>query len=127
MEAIDEKNNSITIIKGDILQEYKSLKAIVQAIPKGEGSLVHWIMEYLKLNKSFPKPNSLLQFVLDLNKDLNAHTIERENSRSITSEHNILPSPQNTTNYKAPRIATRFYCHYSETNRNLPSIIELGA
>ena len=127
MEAIDEKNNSITIIKGDILQEYKSLKAIVQATPKDEGSLVHWIMEYEKLNKSFPKPNSLLQFVLDLNKDLNAHTVERENSRHISSEHNILSSPQNTTSYKAPCTATRFCCHYSETNKNLPSVIELGA
>jgi len=84
-------------------------------------------MEYEKLNKSFPKPNSLLQFVLDLNKDLNAHTVERENSRPISSEHNILSSPQNTTSYKAPRTVARFCCHYSETNKNLPSVIELGA
>ena len=50
--------------------------------------------------------------------------VERENSRSITSWHVILPSPQDTTNYKAPRIATRFCYHYSETNRNLPSVMQ---
>ena len=50
--------------------------------------------------------------------------VERENSRPITSWHIILLSPQNTSNYKAPRIATRFYYHYSETNRNLPSVMQ---
>ncbi|KAK7837455.1 mlp-like protein 28, partial [Quercus suber] len=75
IEAIDEKNNSITfkVIEGDMLQEYKSLKATVKATAKGEGSLVHWTMEYEKLNESIPEPNSLLQFVLDLSKDLDSH------------------------------------------------------
>ena len=49
--------------------------------------------------------------------------IEGENSKPITSWHVILPSPQNTANYKAPRIAARFCYHYSETNRNLPSVM----
>ena len=50
--------------------------------------------------------------------------VERENSRPITSWHVTLPSPQDTANYKAPRIATRFCYHYLETNRNLPSIMQ---
>ena len=50
--------------------------------------------------------------------------VERENSWPITSWHVILPSPQNTANYKAPHIATRFCYHYSETNRNLPSVMQ---
>ena len=53
--------------------------------------------------------------------------VKRENSRPITSWHIILPSPQNTINYKAPRTATRFCYHYTKTNRNLPSVIEIGA
>ena len=44
--------------------------------------------------------------------------VERENSRPIISWHIILPSPQNTANYKVPRIAARFCYHYLETNRN---------
>ena len=50
--------------------------------------------------------------------------VERENSRPITSWHVILPSPQNTVNYKALRIAARFCYHYSKTNRNLPSVMQ---
>ena len=50
--------------------------------------------------------------------------VERENSRLITSWHVTLPSPQDTTNYKAPHIAARFCYHYSETNRNLPSVMQ---
>ena len=34
--------------------------------------------------------------------------VERENFRPITSWHIILPSPQNTANYKEPRIVARF-------------------
>ena len=50
--------------------------------------------------------------------------VERENSRPITSWHVILPSPQNTANYKAPRTTIRFCYHYSEANRNLPSVMQ---
>ena len=51
-------------------------------------------------------------------------TVERENSRPITSWHVTLPSPQNSANYKAPRIAARFCYHYSEANGNLPSVMQ---
>ena len=51
-------------------------------------------------------------------------SVERENSWPITSWHVILPSPQDTANYKAPHIATRFCYHYLETNRNLSSVMQ---
>ena len=50
--------------------------------------------------------------------------VERENSWPITSWHVTLPSSQDITNYKVPRIATRFCYYYSETNRNLPSVMQ---
>ena len=50
--------------------------------------------------------------------------VEKKNSRPITNWHVTLPSPQNTVNYKVPRIATRFCYHYSETNINLPSVMQ---
>ena len=50
--------------------------------------------------------------------------VEKENSRFITSWHVTPLSPQNTANYKVPRIATRFCYHYLETNRNLPSVMQ---
>ena len=51
-------------------------------------------------------------------------SVERENSRPITSWHVTLSSPQNTANYKAPRIAARFCYDYSEANRNSPSVMQ---
>jgi hypothetical protein len=73
--AIDDTKKSITfkVIEGDLLKEYKSFEIVVQATPKGEGSLVHWTMEYEKLKDDIPEPNSLLQFAIDLSKDIDAH------------------------------------------------------
>jgi len=77
IEAIDDTNKSITfkVIEGDLLKEYKSFKIVVQATPKGEGSLVHWTMEYEKLKEDTEDPNTLLQFAIDVSKDLDAHLI----------------------------------------------------
>ena len=77
IESIDEKNNSITfkVIEGDLLEEYKNIKITIQATAKGEGSVVHWTMEYEKLHENIPEPNTLLQFALDLSKDLDSHLI----------------------------------------------------
>jgi hypothetical protein len=73
--AIDDTNKSITfkVIEGDLLKEYKNFVIVVQATPKGEGSLVHWTMEYEKLKDDIPEPNSLLQFLIDVSKDIDAH------------------------------------------------------
>jgi hypothetical protein len=75
IEAIDETNKSITfkVIEGDLLKEYKSFKIFVQASPKGEGSLVHWSMEYEKLKEDVPEPKTLLQFAVDMSKDIDGH------------------------------------------------------
>ncbi len=75
LEAIDDKNNSVTfkVIGGLLMELYKSFKFIVQAIPKGEGSLVRWTLVYEKLNVDVPDPNLMLQFAIDLTKDIDAH------------------------------------------------------
>ena len=54
----------------------------------------------------------------------NQPAVERENSRPITSWHVTLPSPQDTANYKAPRITARFCYQYSKTNKNFPSVMQ---
>jgi hypothetical protein len=73
--AIDDTKKSITfkVIEGDLLKEYKNFEIVVQATPKGEGSLVHLTMEYEKLKDDIPEPNTLLQFGIDLSKDIDAH------------------------------------------------------
>ena len=57
-------------------------------------------------------------------KELLKYIVERENFWPITSWHVILPSPQNTANYKMPCIAARFCYHYLEINRNFPSVMQ---
>ncbi|XP_050231862.1 MLP-like protein 28 [Mercurialis annua] len=71
----DDENFSTTykVIEGDIMKEYKSFNLIVKAIPKGEGSNVHWTIEYEKLNADIPEPHSILEFVVGLTKDLDDH------------------------------------------------------
>ena len=77
IEAIDDETNSITlkVIEGDLLEEYKSFKCILQASPKGEGSTVHWTLEYEKLHNQVSDPHTLLQFAADLSKDIGGHLV----------------------------------------------------
>ncbi|KAL0005296.1 hypothetical protein SO802_012857 [Lithocarpus litseifolius] len=58
------------------MEEYKNIKITVQATPKGEGSLVHWTLEYEKLHENIIEPYTLLQHALVLSKDLDAHLVQ---------------------------------------------------
>ncbi|KAG4208263.1 hypothetical protein ERO13_A03G119900v2 [Gossypium hirsutum] len=77
VEAIDPSKNLITFreIEGDQLKEYKSFVATLQASPKnkGSGSIVHWTVEYEKLHHGIAHPETLLQFLVDASKDIDAH------------------------------------------------------
>ena len=75
IETIDDKKYLVTYkVTGGILKEmYKSFKFTIQAIPKGEGSLVHWTIEYEKLNADDPDVSSMLQFCVGQSKDVDAH------------------------------------------------------
>lgn len=77
VEAIDEENKMVTfkVIEGDLLKEYKSFKAIVQTISKGEATWVRWTIEYEKLNKEIPAPVKLLEFVIHASEELDDHLI----------------------------------------------------
>ncbi|OAY29256.1 MLP-like protein 31 [Manihot esculenta] len=75
IEVIDDVNLSTTfkVIGGDLLKDYKSFKFIVQATQKGDGSLVHWTLEYEKVHENTPAPNTLMDFVVHCSKDISAH------------------------------------------------------
>ncbi|XP_034707129.1 MLP-like protein 28 [Vitis riparia] len=78
VEAIDNENKAVTfkVIEGDLLKEYKSFKAIVQTISKGETTWVRWTFEYEKLNKEISAPVKLLGFVIHMNEELDDHLIQ---------------------------------------------------
>ena len=44
VESIDSENNKVTfkLIEGDLLQDYKSFKFIIQVSSQQNGSVVHW-------------------------------------------------------------------------------------
>ncbi|OAY29253.1 MLP-like protein 43 [Manihot esculenta] len=78
IEAIDDVNLSTTfkVVEGDLLNDYKNFKLIVQATPKENGSLVHWTLEYEKIHENTQDPHSLLEFVVHCSKDISAHLIQ---------------------------------------------------
>ncbi|CAN0920939.1 MLP-like protein 43 [Linum grandiflorum] len=78
---IDNVNLSTTfkMIEGDLMTEYKNFKLVLKATPQqktdqGEDwCLVHWILDYEKLNEDIPEPFSLLEFMVHLSKDIDDH------------------------------------------------------
>ncbi|XP_011043108.1 PREDICTED: MLP-like protein 31 [Populus euphratica] len=75
IEDIDNTELSTTfkVIEGDLMEAYKSFKVIVQATPKGHGSVVHWTLIFEKLNENIPAPTAFLDKTVDFTKDINAH------------------------------------------------------
>ena len=78
VESIDEENKVVTfkVIEGDILKEYKSFKAIVQSIPKGEATWVCWTFEYEKLNKDISHPFKVFELAIHLSEELGDHLVQ---------------------------------------------------
>ena len=75
IEAIDKENNKIIfkVLEGDLLQNYKSCKFILQVTPQQNGGVVHWIIEYEKLKDHISDPHSLKQLCIELSNDMDAH------------------------------------------------------
>ncbi|KAF7827615.1 MLP-like protein 28 [Senna tora] len=75
IEAIDPTKNLITlrVIDGDLLNDYKSVKATFQATPKDKGSLVHVTVEYEKLKGHISDPHSLTDMLVQVCRDVDAH------------------------------------------------------
>ncbi|XP_038893059.1 MLP-like protein 31 [Benincasa hispida] len=75
IEAVDEEKNLIVLkmIEGDLMKDYKNFKFIMQATPKGKGSVVHWTLIYEKLHENIPHSYSMLEFVAAMSKDIDAY------------------------------------------------------
>lgn len=54
---------------------YKNFTLIVSATSRGEGSIVHWTLEYEKLSEDVPEPYSMLELCVHISKDIDAHLI----------------------------------------------------
>ena len=82
IEEVDPETNLISfrVIEGDLMKEYKSFLATIQVAPKhgGTGSIVHWHFEYEKINEEVAHPETLLQFAVEVSKELDAHLCSEE-------------------------------------------------
>ncbi|KAK7323471.1 hypothetical protein VNO77_26945 [Canavalia gladiata] len=76
VEGIDKKNNkmSFKVIEGDLLGDfYKSFKFVLEVIPKGNGSEVHWVIEYEKQNENIPDPHTMSQLLFEITKNIDGY------------------------------------------------------
>ncbi|KAF8098667.1 hypothetical protein N665_0261s0032 [Sinapis alba] len=80
VEAVDPEKNLITfrVIEGDLLKKYKSFVNTIQVTPKhgGEGSIVHWDLEYEKVNEEVGHPDTLLQLSVEVSKDIDEYLLK---------------------------------------------------
>ncbi|KAL1209491.1 MLP-like protein 28 [Cardamine amara subsp. amara] len=82
IEELEPEKNLITfrVLEGDLLKEYKSFLIRIQVTPKlGEpGSIVHWHVEYEKISDEVAHPETLLQFFVEISKEIDEHLLSEE-------------------------------------------------
>ncbi|KAI3466977.1 hypothetical protein Pfo_023640 [Paulownia fortunei] len=81
IEAIDEKKKSVTfkLIEGDLMELYKTFKITVHVDTSGDDNLVTWTFEYEKLSEDVPHPHTLMDFCLNITKDIETHHLPKPN------------------------------------------------
>lgn len=79
VEKIDAEKNAVRfkVVEGDLLKEFKWFVSAVQVSPKGngEGSVVHWDLEFEKIHDKVPHPHSLIDLVIGMSKDIDTFLI----------------------------------------------------
>nr|GFA23487.1 MLP-like protein 43 [Tanacetum cinerariifolium] len=76
IESVDETKHMAVykVIGGELVDElYKSFTIILHVEPKGEGQVATWTFEFEKPDTSVPYPTSMMDYLCDLVKDLDAH------------------------------------------------------
>ncbi|CAI0474442.1 unnamed protein product, partial [Linum tenue] len=59
-------------------KEYKELKIFVKATPKSDNtSLIHWTLDYEKLDEDVAEPFSFMEFLVHLSKDIDLHNTKK--------------------------------------------------
>ncbi|EFH39028.1 hypothetical protein ARALYDRAFT_497301, partial [Arabidopsis lyrata subsp. lyrata] len=82
IEAVEPEKNLITfrVIEGDLLKEYKSFVITIQVTLKrgGPGSVVHWHVEYEKIDDKVAHPETFLDFCVQVSKEIDEHLLNEE-------------------------------------------------
>ncbi|ESQ28116.1 hypothetical protein EUTSA_v10019433mg [Eutrema salsugineum] len=80
-EAEPEKNQvTYKALEGELMKEYNSFVITFQVTPKeGEpGSIAHWHFEYEKISEEVAHPETLLQFAVEVSKEIDEHLLSEE-------------------------------------------------
>ncbi|KAL7000934.1 hypothetical protein U1Q18_002086 [Sarracenia purpurea var. burkii] len=80
IEAIDEENKAVVfkVIGGDLMELYKFFKLTVHVDTEGENNLVTWTFDYEKLREGVEDPNTLMDFCIDVTKDIETHHLQSQ-------------------------------------------------
>nr|GMD21910.1 kirola-like [Ipomoea batatas] len=72
IEVIDDEKKLVKfrVVKGDILDSYKSFSLTCQVHSNDDDHFVTWTLEYEKLSEEIPEPLSYLQTILDITKEM---------------------------------------------------------
>ncbi|KAI3744386.1 hypothetical protein L1987_57466 [Smallanthus sonchifolius] len=76
IESVNEENHTIVfkVIGGELVDElYKSFKHTFHVEPKGDGQVATWTLEFERPGTSVPYPTSVMDYVCNIVKDLDAH------------------------------------------------------
>ncbi|CAJ2657165.1 MLP-like protein 28 [Trifolium pratense] len=79
IEEVDEQNKKSTfkLFGGDIDEDYKVFKLILEVIDKRDGSAtVKWTIEYEKSNEDIDPPNGWMDYLNKLTRDVDAHIVK---------------------------------------------------
>lgn len=78
VEVIDEANKLVKfkVIEGDLMEIYNTFYFIVHVDTKGENNIVTWTLEYEKKNPTVPDPETLMELVIHITKDIETHHLK---------------------------------------------------
>ncbi|KAL5756538.1 hypothetical protein ACOSP7_020980 [Xanthoceras sorbifolium] len=79
---LDESNKTVSLVglEGDIFKYFKSVKAVLKATPKpdGSGSVAHLTIEYEKLHDAIADPKAYMELLTSIAKDVDDHIMNPE-------------------------------------------------
>ncbi|CAL5418807.1 unnamed protein product [Camellia sinensis] len=73
-----KKSTTYKVSEGDLLQDYKTFTFILKVEPKGQNNLVTWTLEYEKLNEQIDDPNSMMDTVMAVCKDIETYHLKEK-------------------------------------------------
>ncbi|KAK2981447.1 hypothetical protein RJ640_001961 [Escallonia rubra] len=78
IDKVDEKNKILIfrVVEGDLLELYKSFVITLHVDTKAANNLVTCTFEYEKRSEDVEDPNSLMDFVVNLTKDIETHHLK---------------------------------------------------